>query len=170
MAYEIRALVCEPPLAATTAELLGAQAQPLTEGLHIVPLPRDGTIVPRAESSDGDPMLLLTADVEAVATEVSRRGRIAYIEAEFFGGLGVQASVVWDGGAVVHGPLLREYPGENPSQPGVDPINTALEALGVAPTGADAFDTVGLGRHRTTEEWREHASGAGSSPAPGARP
>lgn len=83
---------------------------------------------------------------EAVATAcslASRRGPVAYVEAELFGGSGCQASIVWDKGEIIAGPSVGQHA-----------INEALRLLGVrAAAGQDEFDALGLGRHRETEDW-----------------
>lgn len=87
--------------------------------------------------------------------ELSRGGRVAYVEAEYFGGVGEQRCIVWDDGAVV------EEPRESSSA-----INDALRSLGVEPAqGKDRFDTMGLGRHRSVEDWLQSVR-----PAPPAAP
>ena len=94
--------------------------------------------------------------VERVADQArasSRLGPIAYVEAEFFGGVGEQAAVVWHRGEAVFGPTAQQFPPEVP-EVGVGPINAVLRRLGVtAVDGRDEFDTVGLGRHRHVEAW-----------------
>ncbi|WP_410607176.1 hypothetical protein [Amycolatopsis sp. lyj-109] len=82
----------------------------------------------------------------------SELGPVAYVEADFFGGVGTQVAQVWHRGSVSLGPL-RVAEGE-PLPSGGSPISQALRALGVR-RGAhfDEFDAVGLGRHRHTEEW-----------------
>jgi hypothetical protein len=78
-----------------------------------------------------------------LAARLSATGRVAYVEAEFFGGVGEQVSAGWENGALVFGPLNAS-----------DAINQALRWLGVtADAEMDEFDTVGLGRHRFTERW-----------------
>jgi hypothetical protein len=77
---------------------------------------------------------------------------VAYVETEYFGGDGVQAAAVWEGGAIAFGPRQAD----------AGPINEALRLLGVERTTAqDEFDTVGLGRHRRNEGWIEEAAAAG---------
>lgn len=94
---------------------------------------------------------------------VSTRGRIAYVEAQFWAGEGVQASIVWDGGEIVFGPIIEED-GAPPQPLREAAINRALRALGVrrAPCAVDEFSTVGLDRHRYTSNWVS----AGAHPAP----
>jgi hypothetical protein len=76
-------------------------------------------------------------------------GQIGYIEAAFFGGEGLQGSIVWRDGGVVFGPLQADDD-EPPVPPLSDwPINQALRFFGVtAATDMDEFRTVDLGRFR----------------------
>jgi hypothetical protein len=75
--------------------------------------------------------------------EISKLGRTAYIETEYFGGVGAQAAAVWEAGRLIYGPKKGE----------IGPINDALQLLGVVPTPADdEFAVAGLGRHRSNEE------------------
>ncbi len=83
---------------------------------------------------------------------ISEKGPIAYVEAEFHGGTGDQAVVVWRNQKILM------------SVRAIGAINKALGLLGVkakVPRLADSsdvyagdeFETVGLNRHRSTEEW-----------------
>ncbi len=117
----------------------------LTEALSTIPLSDElqGEInmgVGRlAESWD-----ILTDEIEGLGLELSKRGRVAYVEADYFGGTGDQGCVVWEGGRE----LLRETRADKA-------INHALRLLGVrtAEGAVDEFDTVGMGRHRRVESW-----------------
>jgi hypothetical protein len=125
MAYTLEALIARQPVAAALAQALGACAVPLEQDTAVVPLPSG-----------------LTPDAERLAAQASRQEPVVYAEAEFFGGVGEQHAVLWRRG---EGTVLDAEPG---------PINAALRALGVRGTGdRDEFDSVGLGRHRTTQEW-----------------
>jgi len=74
---------------------------------------------------------------------MSKRGLVGYIVAEYFGGCGDQFSIIWSDGEIVFGPLRQP-----------DAINQALRRFGVnADQGKDEFDSVGLGRHRHTDQW-----------------
>jgi hypothetical protein len=76
--------------------------------------------------------------------QLSVTGRVAYIETEYFGGVGAQAAAVWDGGKIIFGPRQAD----------IGPINDALRVLGITRTQTqDEFDVAGLGRHRQTEDW-----------------
>lgn len=96
---------------------------------------------------------LALADHGSVA---SMRGEVAYIEAEFVGGMGAQSSICWTEGAVALGPLHCSHHDRRVPAIGEWPINRALRFLGVAATaGRDEFDTLGLGRHHRVEDWVE---------------
>lgn len=85
----------------------------------------------------------LTDTISSYCREISKFGLVAYIEAEYFGGTGSQNAMVWDSGQVIFEETLSE-----------SAINRSLEILGVHKVqGKDEFDTVGLGRHRDTEDW-----------------
>lgn len=125
----------------------------LEERLSLIPL--DGSLFltdgDSTERADGfawtAPQWLLDLAV--------RFSRCAYIEAEFWGGAGAQASVAWEQGRIVFGPEIS---------PGA--INTALRKLWIhdepsagmfglsLATGPDPFERVGLGRHVSVAEWR----------------
>jgi hypothetical protein len=89
------------------------------------------------------PFRRLSRPAARLAQQASHGQRLAYVEAEYFGGEGDQASIVWEAGSIVSGPSH-----------GQNAINDALRCLGVqAAPGKDEFDTVGLGQWRSTEEW-----------------
>jgi hypothetical protein len=122
----------------------GATVLPLHEALVILPLVREVTI------RMGIPSLPLTDEnfdavpaICEVGGKLSTSGRVAYVEAELFGGAGTQANCLFENGILVSNPTVHE-----------NAINQALKFLGVEVAGAfDEFETVGLGRHRNTERW-----------------
>ena len=77
--------------------------------------------------------------VDHFARHLSRNGLIAYAEASFIGGFGGHSSLLWE-----HGERLESL-GDN--------INTILKLFGVVCTHGDEFDTLGLGRYRSTRLW-----------------
>ena len=124
--------------------LVACRVVRLGQGMAIIPLAEG------ARLANGIPLLPLTDGGEAAAPEsivaicraLSARGRLAYVEAEFFGGKGTQACV-----------LAKEGEVEVPYVGG-GAINRALQFLGVARGQAtDEFEALSLGRHRDTEEW-----------------
>jgi hypothetical protein len=86
----------------------------------------------------------LSGPLRQVIASASHHGPVAYVETDYFGGAGGQAAAVWRGGTIW---MERRSDGSGP-------INEALRLLGVRPTpGEDEFDTLGLGRHRSNEDW-----------------
>jgi hypothetical protein len=92
-----------------------------------------------------------------VAARASVNGPVAYIEADYSGGKGSQASIVWKNKKVLFGP---HYEGIGPLPAGEDlremPINNALRILGAERAHhKDIFDAIGLAEYRSTEQWAE---------------
>ncbi|MFR9780273.1 hypothetical protein ACL02O_29985 [Micromonospora sp. MS34] len=84
----------------------------------------------------------------------SQHGPVAYLEAEFAGGLGHQAAMVWLDGKVSWGPRFDR----TLDRPRAEwPINAALSRLGAEP-GAwiDPFAELGLHLERDTAGWLAH--------------
>ena len=81
--------------------------------------------------------------VLAWARTLSQGTTLAYLEAEFISGEGTERAIVWRDGVMVLGPLQ-----------GTGAVNRALRTLGVSvPSRREEFEAVGLGRHRSPEEW-----------------
>jgi hypothetical protein len=78
-------------------------------------------------------------------------GAVAYVEVDFFGGVGGQAAVAWGRGEVIFGPTHKQ---------GTGPVNGALKAIGVEHLSNhyDYFESAGLMRYRHTEYWYEKAT------------
>ncbi len=106
-----------------------------------------GTKVTHPEFQQFSPSLYaeferLIPGVDRFAAHLSRLGLVAYVEATFTGGYGGHATMVWNHGE------KREKAGND--------INAILQILGVvASPGLDEFETIGLGRHRSTKQWLE---------------
>ncbi|MGV9310525.1 hypothetical protein ACWDLG_44825 [Nonomuraea sp. NPDC003727] len=84
----------------------------------------------------------------------SRGGRVAYVEADFWGGDGSQTAALWENGRQTWGPEHAWIPAT--AGPCEDwPINAMLARLGAVGTAAlDLFDAVGFGQERDREGWR----------------
>jgi hypothetical protein len=94
----------------------------------------------------------LPGGLKRVLASWSREGPLAYVEAEFFGGVGMQRAAVWAGGGLVWGPLGVEE--DEPFPAAGSPISQALRRLGVQRGDAeDEFAAVGLHQHRHTADW-----------------
>ncbi|MFI6015109.1 hypothetical protein ACIBAG_41135 [Streptomyces sp. NPDC051243] len=153
MGYELRAVIAgEESLGAIAGDLSAARA-PLGQGLSLMPMTED--LFDSVTNGGGARALgfwWLPEGFDRRLAEWSAAGPVAFVEADYFGGVGEQRAAVWDGGALVLGPLgVAEGQG---FPPGGSPISQALRRLGaVARAGADEFDAVGLGRHRHNEGW-----------------
>jgi hypothetical protein len=142
--HHIQGFVVASSLAPALAEVLGAAVEvPLNGGFTFIPLTDrvyDGLSerFPGANAPVRSEFWKLSPAAERAAVEVSGRGAVAYVETEYFGGVGDQAAIVWSAGHVV---MVRRAHG--------GPINKALAALGVSRSLVrDEFDVVGLGVHR----------------------
>jgi len=99
-------------------------------------------VVPQGPSVAGA-FEFLSPGVEAWVQALSADTTIAYIETEYVGGEGFERAGVWSHGKIALGPL-----------DGAGSINEALRALGVvSEPGVEEFEHVGLGRHRSLDEW-----------------
>lgn len=148
--YELEAVIARAPV----LRALNGRAKivQLDQGWSMLPMTR--TVI-EAMAVDGgaelDGFRVAPAGFGSVLAACSVHGPLAYVEADFFGGVGSQAAQVWDGGKSVLGPLLMDDADEPP--PGGSPISRALRHLGVVAAGSDEFEAVGLGRQRETDDW-----------------
>lgn len=85
----------------------------------------------------------LTENIEIELLKHFENIKVAYIEAEYFGGQGEQIAIIWEDKKRIY---LSDL--------GDNEINNVLKNFGViANNGKDEFDTVSLGRNRRTEDW-----------------
>ncbi|MEV0157972.1 hypothetical protein AB0H57_30300 [Micromonospora sp. NPDC050686] len=98
--------------------------------------------------------LLLSPALTELLGRWSREGPVAYLEAEFSGGAGHQAAVVWLGGEVAWGPGFdATLDGPRAEWP----INAALARLGAEPgPWIDHFAELGLHLERDNAGWLTH--------------
>lgn len=111
---------------------------PITEDFyrHIEP---DGT----RYGDNGGMFNYLSPRMSELIRFASVNAPVGYFGAEFFGSDGNQCAVIYSESQTAFGPLIARTA-----------INPALRALGVTRSkGLDEFDTLGLGKHRVTEEW-----------------
>ena len=146
MAYTLQALIGDE------TSIRGLTPAELT----VVNLPQGKVMIPLTEAlrqSYHIPFLPLTDEgldslpetIASLAAPYVQRGRIVYVEAELFGGDGIQACVLWDRGGLASIPIVDGFA-----------INTALRFIGVLADGhRDKFEALGLGLHRTTEDWKK---------------
>lgn len=135
MAYTLYAVIAKIEALTSVGELV---VVPLADGFGLAPLSDE------VWDDRHDPR------IAALCARASVIAPVALVEAEFFGGEGTQKATVWDAQAIVLGPFV-----------GDDAINEALYELGVEPSGSlDEFDTLDLGRCRSTEDWLELREGS----------
>ncbi len=154
MGYDLQAVVATQRVLSTLARA--------TEEAHIVPLGQHLALLPMTDALfdavtiDGAPkshgFRKLPAGFDRALAACSTTGPVAYLEADYFGGIGSQNAQMWDSGHSVLGPLrLAE---NQPFPADGSPISRALRRLGVHKGHHhDEFDAVGLGRHRGTDDW-----------------
>lgn len=144
----VTGIIATPNLTARLAGQWGLPgAAALGAGLSLLPL-RDEDIarlVPDAGPRRQAGFEHLSEALLAVLAEASVGGALVYFETAYFGGAGLQGAVLLRDGAIAFGPQSAD----------IGPINGALAAMGVqrAAGAQDEYDTVGLGRHRSTEAW-----------------
>jgi hypothetical protein len=131
----------------------GARVVPVGGGLLLVPvtsllLAHVEAQYPGREAGPSRTCRMLTGALARLARRLSSTGPVAYVETDYFGGHGDQAATVF-----VQGQRVLRRPRAT-----IGPINDALALLGVTTSAlGDAFDTVGLGRHRQTGAWLAEA-------------
>ncbi|MEM7117217.1 MAG: hypothetical protein AAF614_32590 [Chloroflexota bacterium] len=144
MSFTLQAIIVEKPAYSVVKEL----------GLRIIDLPCELFLIPLTSDyvhSNNIPFLPLTDDgiteIEGnllkVCLNMSSEGKVAYVEAEFFGGQGTQGCILFERGAITEAARVN-----------TTAINYALRWLGIRSSHSqDEFTVAGLSRHRKTEEW-----------------
>lgn len=154
MGYELRAVIAgREVLHALTRDLAPAQLAPLEQGLALLPITDEVfDAVTDHSSADGPGFEQMPRGFDQMTARWSTTGPIAYVEAEYFGGVGEQRAAVWRNGALALGPLHTAIGQPFPSLG--SPISQALRLLGATADGArDEFAAVGLDQHRHIEDW-----------------
>jgi hypothetical protein len=162
--HELHALVAAPEVLEPVVERYPHARPSLLDGaeLALVPICDELFASIDLEGFPVDPesgFARLSPGIAAVVTAASRRGPVAYLETDYVGDIGRQAAAVWLDCHRVYGPSLL-VPGEPfpVAAPGAlvggSPVVEALRYLGVQGVGGrDEFVVLGLGRHRSTEQW-----------------
>jgi len=150
VSYDLQALLGKrDALQSHAAAFSSARVVSLTNGIAMIPMTNE---LFEEIGGDGvvDKFYKFSTAVEDWARRISEDSPIAYVEAEYFGGVGGQNSVAWVRGLRVLEPVHA-----------ADAINQALKILGVSAAGfaGDEFDAVGLGKYRETESWLENRDG-----------
>ena len=149
MTYVLQAVIAGDDLLRAAAQKVpGARVASLGQGLSLLPMTNEVVdAVPDGSTARSLGFWRLSAGFERVLAEWSAAAPVAYVEAEYFGGVGEQRAVVWADGAVVLGPLDEQAMR-------LSPISQALRRLGATSgPGQDEFTAVGLDRHRHNDGW-----------------
>ncbi|MCH6259325.1 hypothetical protein MLD52_22415 [Puniceicoccaceae bacterium K14] len=139
----------------------------LFSGTKAVTLPQEFSILPiNADLIDGNgdksrviyPFDLLTENLAKIAQDYSADCGIAYIETEYFGGVGAQCAIAWINSCIVYGPEISRtewiHDRELFTRSNGFPINQALQEIGVEKEkGEDEFDSLRLGNFRSFEDY-----------------
>jgi hypothetical protein len=156
--YVLEGVIGSEPVLRPSGEFAHAVMVPLAGGLCLLPM--TGALFDEIRRGQPDAAgfpgcRLFPAGFEHTLAGWSKAGPVAYVEADYSGGTGMQSAIVWDGGGLVPGLVITaDVAGD--FRPGRSPISRALRRLGVAANGTvDEFDTIGLRRHRRTEDWRD---------------
>src|SRR5215471_16940939 len=155
MAYVLEAVVAPEGLLRRVRLPPYSFVVPLRQGMALVPMIRELRRL-LEDNLRGAPLLgfrTMPPGLAQVLAFWSASGPVAYVEADFFGGLGTQSAAVWEGGRLVLGPLMIGV-GRRPPPEG-SPISQALRRLGArtSPGEPDEFSAVGLARCRQTRQW-----------------
>ncbi|MGA5565113.1 hypothetical protein ACPCUV_28655 [Streptomyces platensis] len=154
MGYELQAVIAgDEVLRVASRQVLGSQVVPLGQGLSLMPM-TDEVFDAVTDGSDGGDLAFwrLPAGFDTLLAQWSAAGPIAYVEADYFGGVGEQRAAVWADGALSLGPL--DEPTKKRFSRAVSPISQALLRLGARRSrGEDEFEAVGLDRHRNNDDW-----------------
>ena len=145
MAYELTALVGPPhALARLRHPALPRGPVALTEEWALVPVDREGLAEFGVSAFDVDDVV---QELGPAVLAASLATTLAYVHIETFGGLADEAVAVWRAGELVWQARAEDQGDERLSP-------EAFRLVGVMATeGLDEFDTLGLGRHRETEDW-----------------
>lgn len=156
MGYEVRGVIAEAALAQSIASEFGPGTRAVGLELGLALVPYAGAAYDHFLGRHGEqfhPFNRLGSTVAALIADASRGGPVAYVEAEYFGGVGEQHAAVWDGGVLAWGPMSIGFRQTVPPQGTA--ISQALRRIGVtcADRSQDEFDAVGLRRRRHLGDW-----------------
>ena len=148
MGHRVTGLIAETKSLADFASTHGLHAPvPLQRGLALLALRPDDIDAFLAPPLTGHALgfTYLSEQLVKELLVLSAHAPVMYFETDYFGGAGGQGSAVFAGGKAVYGPVWAAS----------GAINAALAHWGIrSDAGApDAFDAIGLGRHRTTDGW-----------------
>lgn len=150
MGYNLQAFICKKEdTELLTYRFAAAKKVSMGQGLDIIPMTEElfdeiNNMIP---SESIDKFVFMTEHLEQEILKTIGAIKFAYVEADYFGGIGGQTAIVWNKKIREH---LFEY--------GQGKINLVLKNFGViANPGIDEFLTLGFELRRDTKEWFEMA-------------
>ena len=127
MSYELQAIIARGELLAEVTQTLpNTVIAALEQGLALVPITDaffDGVSVAVTRVDLG--FWRLPTGFEPILAAWSLRGPVAYVEAEYFDGVGWQRAAVWSNGVVVLGPVSVEETRRSPRRAARSPRRCA---------------------------------------------
>jgi hypothetical protein len=102
---------------------------------------------------------VLRQPVAALARAMSHDRKVLYMFSETAGGPGTKEAIAWHKGELLYGPsgtcdIEADFEPGYHLTPRDNAVNAGLRAIGVQATeDRDEYKTVGLDRHRMTEDW-----------------
>jgi len=151
MAYTLQAFIAKTATAQTLAEgYPHAAVISLNQDYALIPMTED-LYHELSQGEDRDLLeefLRINAKIESLIKDLVDEGKLAYVESEFWAGMGTHQGIVWEGGKQI----LHVAPHSRG-------MNRILRELGVVRVeGKDEFDTLDLGRQRSVDDWMEEES------------
>jgi hypothetical protein len=148
MAYELKALLAK--VQTFKAAELRYPVVRLSHGMALLPLTETIINLIGVKRFPLQDFYQITVDsnLDKLGVSLSLFGPVAFIQANIFGGIGDQASMVWSGGERIRLEVSKKA------------INNAIEDIDEdiwEPSSGDEFDTLDLGRFRYTSEWGDIA-------------
>lgn len=146
MSYVLQAMLAkEAVMDQLLTALKAGKKIPLEQGFAMIPL--DEALIDRIDATPKatpiSGLIYLTETLEEKILGMLGEAKFAYLESEFFGGSGGHQGILWEAGKRIL-KVSESYSG----------ANRILRELGVRRTSQlDEFDCMGLGRHRSVDEW-----------------
>lgn len=146
MGYNLKAFIGQVErLEPVTSRFKNAKLISLNEQIALIPMTGDlfNEINDYRTNNNIDGYEYLTTAIESEILKTINTGLIAYIEVDYFGGVGIQNGILWK-----NDKRIFEHRGTK------DVVNSILQQFGITRSkSGDEFETVGLNRHRYTEDW-----------------
>jgi len=152
MSHYIKVIIAESSLIQQIASFLhSANTITLPQDFGLIPLTdalHDEIVAanPTATGEELEAFVFLSPAIQQLLQTHAQSGPIAYVETNYFGGVGTQSAILYADGKVKEGPLQTKRIGA---------INQVLHRLGVKRSLAkDEFDTLGLGSFRNNDDFK----------------